>query len=243
MSSAGRRGPEMRGMRVAPPEHRVAGMFDDLVGRYDLVNDLLSMGLDRWWRRRAAHAVPLLPGDRVLDLGCGTGRLAELLAPRADVAGVDVSIEMVRAARARGRKSSARLHYLQGSAFALPFDDGVFMGAVSGFVLRNLNDLQKAFDELARVVAPGGAIALVDITGPRNHLLRRGFDAYFGTVAPLLGRMVGEEDAYRYLARSLAQLPRPEELAAMLRRAGFPDARPRPLSFGMVTLWTGTRAQ
>jgi demethylmenaquinone methyltransferase/2-methoxy-6-polyprenyl-1,4-benzoquinol methylase len=176
----------------------------------------------------------------------GTGRLAERLAPRADVAGVDVSIEMVRAARARARKtgaqSSSRLHYLQGSAFALPFPDGVFMGAVSGFVLRNLNDLSRAFDELARVVAPGGAIALVDITGPRNHVLRRGFDAYFGTVAPLLGRMVGEEEAYRYLSRSLAQLPRPEELAAMLRRAGFPDARPRPMSLGMVTMWTGTRA-
>lgn len=227
--------------RVAPAEHRVAGMFDELVGRYDLVNDLLSLGLDRWWRRRTAAAVATLPGDRVLDLGCGTGRLAELLAPRAIVAGLDVSGEMLRAARRRTRKTP-RLAYVRGSAFELPFADAVFMGAVSGFVLRNLNDLQRAFNELARVVAPGGAIALVDITGPRNPLLRRGFDAYFGTVAPLLGRMVGEEDAYRYLARSLAQLPRPEELAAMLRHAGFPDARSQPLSLGMVTLWTGTRA-
>jgi demethylmenaquinone methyltransferase/2-methoxy-6-polyprenyl-1,4-benzoquinol methylase len=213
-------------------------MFDGLVARYDLVNDVLSFGLDRWWRRAAAAALRAAPGNRVLDLGCGTGRLGALLSARHPVTGLDISFAMLRQAR---RRSARRLALVQGSAFRLPFADGTFGGAVSAFVLRNLDDLPVAFEELARVVADGGGIALVDISEPSRPWVRRLFDAYFGVAAPALGALVGKRNEYGYLVRSLAHLPPPEELREMLSRAGFVECRARALTGGMITLLSATR--
>jgi demethylmenaquinone methyltransferase / 2-methoxy-6-polyprenyl-1,4-benzoquinol methylase len=213
-------------------------MFDDVASRYDLVNRLLSFGLDRRWRRAAARAVSPTSGP-VLDLGCGTGDLGLLFAGSVPVVGVDLSHAMLLEA---GRKGGGRLRLVEGSAFALPFADGAFDAAVSAFVLRNLEDLPAAFAELARVVAPGGRIGLVDITEPPRPALRRLFDAYFGVAAPALGRLAGRRDAYRYLARSLAQLPPPAEVSMLLDAAGFQGSEARPLTGGMVTLFTGRRA-
>ena len=214
-------------------------MFDGLVERYDLLNDVLSFGLDRWWRRAAAAALQFAPGDRALDLGCGTGRLGALLSARHPVTGLDVSFAMLRRAR---RRSAGRLALVQGSAFRLPFADGVFGGAVSAFVLRNLDDLPAAFAELARVVADGGGIALIDITEPPRPWVRRLFHAYFSVAAPAVGALVGKREEYGYLVRSLAHLPAPEELCEMLTRAGFVECRARALTGGMVTLLVATRA-
>jgi demethylmenaquinone methyltransferase/2-methoxy-6-polyprenyl-1,4-benzoquinol methylase len=213
-------------------------MFDGLVARYDLVNDVLSFGLDRWWRRAGAAALRAAPGERVLDLGCGTGRLGAFLSARHPVTGLDVSFAMLRQAR---RRSPGRLALVQGSAFHLPFADGTFGGAVSAFVLRNLDDLPAAFEELARVVAEGGGIALVDISEPSRPWVRRLFDAYFSIAAPAVGALVGKRDEYGYLVRSLAHLPAPEELREMLSRAGFVECRARALAGGMVTLLSATR--
>jgi demethylmenaquinone methyltransferase/2-methoxy-6-polyprenyl-1,4-benzoquinol methylase len=214
-------------------------MFDDVVERYDLLNDLLSLGLDRRWRRRTAGAIRVRPGGRVLDLGCGTGRLAMAVSPRARVVGVDVSLGMLSRAR---RDAGRSLLLVQGSAFQLPFAEGAFAAAVSGFVLRNLNDLGAAFDELFRVLAPGATVALIDATEPANHYFRRVFDAYFRTVAPALGALVGRRPAYRYLADSLAQIPSPGEMCRLLADAGFGRCRAQPLTGGMVTLFTAVRA-
>jgi demethylmenaquinone methyltransferase / 2-methoxy-6-polyprenyl-1,4-benzoquinol methylase len=211
-------------------------MFDSVAGRYDLLNDVLSLGLDRWWRRETARAVAARPGDLVLDLGCGTGRLGGLLAMTCRVVGVDASAEMLRRARQAGRMLP-----VQGSAFHLPFPDGAFDRAVSGFVLRNLDDLQAAFEELARVLTPGGALAMVDITEPRNALFRRLFDSYFRTAAPALGRLAGRAAAYRYLVESLRQLPPPDGVVELLETAGFAQVTTRPRTGGMVTLFTARR--
>jgi demethylmenaquinone methyltransferase / 2-methoxy-6-polyprenyl-1,4-benzoquinol methylase len=217
-------------------------MFDSLVDRYDVVNDLLSLGMVRGWRRAAARAIGVPCGRLVLDMGCGTGRLTEQLAERNRVVGVDVSWAMLLAARSR-LAFTDRVMLVQGSAFRLPFAEASFGGAASAFVLRNLHDLPGAFAELARVVAPSGRVALVDITEPRSRLLSRAFRAYFGTAAPALGSLVGRREAYRYLVRSLAQLPPREEVRAMLRAAGFESCSARPLIPGAVTLWTATRAK
>jgi demethylmenaquinone methyltransferase / 2-methoxy-6-polyprenyl-1,4-benzoquinol methylase len=222
----------------APDERRIRSMFDGLVERYDLLNDVLSLGLDRWWRRRTAAALQRPPRDRVLDLGCGTGRLGVLLADRHTVTGVDVSGAMLREARHRYAR---RVSLVQGSAFRLPFADASFGGAVSAFVLRNLGDLPVAFGELARVVSPGGRIALVDINEPSNVLVRRLFDAYFRVAAPALGALVGKRAEYRYLVRSLTNLPPPNELCEMLHRAGFTECRTHALTGGIVTLVSATR--
>ncbi len=215
-------------------------MFDDIVRRYDPLNRLLSLGLDRRWRRAAVAFVRPSPGDVVLDLGTGTGDLVAMVEHRgAQAVGVDLSHQMLLAASTKLAPGAA---LVEGSAFALPFADAVFTGAVSGFVLRNLDDLAGAFGELARVVRPGGRIALVDITEPRNRLLRGAFDRYFALAAPMVGKLAGRADAYRYLARSLAQLPPPEEVCGMLRSAGFEAVGARALTGGMVTLFTATRS-
>src|SRR5439155_8147242 len=152
--------------------------------------------------------------------------------------GLDVSERMLLRARARlGRAARG----VCGSAFSLPFADASVAAAVSAFVLRNLDDLEGAFGELARVVRPGGPIALVDITEPTSPVLRKAFHGYFDAVAPALGGLVGKRAAYRYLTRSLAQLPPASEVTAMLGHAGFVDAVARPLTGGAVTLFTARR--
>lgn len=229
-------------MKVAPEEPRVARMFDDVAKRYDTVNTMLSMGLDAYWRRRAQRALAaagMTPGQPVLDLGCGTGKLGQLFPDARPMVGLDISLQMLTSARAKPLNDVQS--FVLGSAFSLPLADASFAGATSAFVLRNLRDLPGAFAELYRVVQPGGQLALVDITGPQSPILRRVFDAYFGTVAPLLGAMVGEREAYRYLSRSLAQLPSPSALAGLLADAGFEQARATGMTFGMVTLWTGRK--
>jgi len=212
-------------------------MFDDLVERYDLLNSVLSFGMDHWWRRRTVAAIGATPGP-ILDLGCGSGALTGRLPAGSRAVGIDTSGRMLAEARRRLGPGPA---LVQGSAFRLPFADGSFGAAVSGFVLRNLHDLAAAFGELHRVLRGGGRIALVDITEPANPAFRRMFDAYFGTVAPAVGSLVGRRDAYRYLVHSLAQIPPGPEMAAMLTRAGFAHVRSRPLTGGIVTLLTGTK--
>lgn len=214
-------------------------MFDRLVPRYDLLNDLMSFGLDRWWRRRSIRAAAIPEGGRVLDLGCGTGRLGRLASRRACVTGIDLSDRML--ARAR-RDAGGRMRLVQGSAFRLPFRDAAFDAVVSGFLLRNLDDLSAAFAEMARVVRPGGTVALVDATEPASPALRRVFDAYFRRAAPALGAAVGRREDYRYLVASLAQIPPAPEVRRMLREAGFRSDRSRALTGGAVTLFSAIRS-
>ena len=215
-------------------------MFDAIVPRYRTVNRILSFGLDRRWRRLTAQAARVRPGDRVLDLGCGEGDLGLLVAGVASVTGVDVSTAMLRSAR---KRCGGRLRLVRGSAGRLPFAPATFDVVMSAFVLRNLDDLPAALAELARVLRPGGRLALLDITGPRWPGARWAFDAYFGLAAPLLGRLVGQPEAYRYLPRSVARLPDPERFVAMLTGNGFEHASSRPFTGGVVTLFVASRAR
>jgi demethylmenaquinone methyltransferase/2-methoxy-6-polyprenyl-1,4-benzoquinol methylase len=212
-------------------------MFDSVARRYDVVNALLSFGLDRRWRRAVARSLAVRPGDIVLDLGCGTGGLGRLLAGRCEVVGLDLSVEMLKVARRRGPAGA----FVQASAFRLPFRAGALSAAGSAFLLRNLNDLPAAFGELARVLSPGGRVALLDITEPASPAIRRLFDAYFSRAARSLGALAGNAGAYRYLVGSLAQLPPAEEVLRLLGDAGFERASARPMTGGVVTLFTAVR--
>ena len=214
----------------------VRSMFDAIAPRYDLVNRIMTFRLDVRWRRRAVRELRLPAGSRVLDLASGTGDLCIDLARGGHrPVSIDLSLGMLQADRSGAPR-------VQADILRLPVPDGSVDGVTCGFALRNLVDLAAFFDELGRVVRPGGRIALLDVGIPRNRLVRLGNGIYFGKVVPRIGALLSDAAAYRYLPRSVAYLPPPAEMVAMLRRAGFPDARHDDLSGGITQLLTGTRA-
>jgi demethylmenaquinone methyltransferase/2-methoxy-6-polyprenyl-1,4-benzoquinol methylase len=213
----------------------VRGMFDAIAPRYDLVNRIMTFRLDVRWRRLAVGSLALRRGSVVLDLACGTGDLCrELDAAGRPPVGVDLSYGMLAAAR-----TDAPL--VQGDALRLPVHDGAVDGVTCGFALRNLVELGPFFAELARVVRPGGRIALLEVATPPNPVMRWGHAVYFGKVVPLIGGLISDASAYRYLPRSVAYLPEPDEMRAMIAREGFADVDRRLLSGGIAQLLTATR--
>ena len=213
----------------------VRQMFDAIAPRYDLVNRIMTFRLDVRWRRLTVGSLALRPGSTVLDIACGTGDLCrELQAAGLDPVGVDLSYGMLAAAR-----TGAPL--LQGDALRLPVRAGVLDGVTCGFALRNLVELAPFLDELARTLRPGGRIALLEVATPPNPVMRWGHGVYFGRVVPLIGRALSDPAAYRYLPRSVAYLPPPGELLALIARAGFADVERRLLSGGIAQLVAATR--
>jgi demethylmenaquinone methyltransferase/2-methoxy-6-polyprenyl-1,4-benzoquinol methylase len=214
----------------------VRSMFDRIARRYDLLNRLMTFGMDVGWRRRAVRELRLPGRALVLDLACGTGDLCrELQASGYRAIGVDFSHGMLLAAR-----TDAPL--VEADVLRLPFPDGVADGATCGFALRNVVDLGAFFAEAARVVRPGGRVAFLEAAEPVHPLLRLGHGLYFRRIVPLLGAALSDASAYRYLPASMAYLPPPQDLMAMLRRAGFPDAKRLLLFGGIAQLLVGTRA-
>lgn len=215
----------------------VREMFDTIAPRYDLVNRVMTFGLDVRWRKRATHSLALPTGSVVLDIAAGTGDFCrELQAAGLTAVGVDLSFGMLAAAR-----TTAPL--LQGDALRLPVPDASVDGVTCGFALRNLMSLEPFFAELARVLRPGGRIALLDVAQPTNPILRWGHGIYFGKVVPQIGGLLNGRGraAYRYLPKSAAYLPEGDGMTVMLRAAGFADADRRLLSGGITQLLTGTR--
>ena len=213
----------------------VRQMFDTIAPRYDLVNRVMTFGMDVGWRRRAVDALGLVPGSVVADVACGTGDLCHALTRRGFRAiGIDMSHGMLAAA-------SREFFGVQGDALRLPLPDASVDGVTCGFALRNFESLPPFFAELGRVVRPGGRISLLEVAEPPNPLLRAGHSVYFGKVVPVVGGILSDGDAYRYLPRSVAYLPTPEEMVDLLSAAGFSDARRRLLSVGISQLISGTR--
>jgi len=214
----------------------VRGLFDTIAGRYDLVNRVMTFGLDVGWRRRAVRELGLPPGSLVYDLACGTGDLCRDLQAKGHRAiGFDFSFGMLAKAR-----TDAPL--VQADVLRLPVTGASADGVTCGFALRNLTSLPAFFDELARVVRPGGSIALLDASEPDGAVLRAGHQLYFRRVVPVIGGLLSDRDAYAYLPRSLAYLPPPAEVHRMLADAGFPGSRRIQLTGGAAQLLVGTRA-
>jgi demethylmenaquinone methyltransferase / 2-methoxy-6-polyprenyl-1,4-benzoquinol methylase len=214
----------------------VRGMFDRVAPRYDLVNRVMTFGMDGGWRRRAVRELHLPPGSIVFDLACGTGDFCrELERAGYRAVGFDFAIEMLRTANTGSP-------LVQADVLRLPVEDASADGITCGFALRNVVSLAGLFTEVARVVRPGGAIALLDASRPDNRILRAGHAVYFERIVPLIGGALSDREAYRYLPRSMAYLPSTSEMVAMLRRAGFPSIRRLQLSGGITQLFVGTRA-
>jgi demethylmenaquinone methyltransferase / 2-methoxy-6-polyprenyl-1,4-benzoquinol methylase len=224
-----------RASGTLPPDG-VRAMFDRIAPVYDAMNRVITMGLDGRWRRLAAASV-VRPGDRVLDAACGTGDLAlAALESGGRVTGLDFSERMLERAR---RKSDA-IEWVRGDVLALPFGDAAFDSATIGFGVRNVADLDSGLRELARVVRPGGRLAVLEITRPKG-LLRPFFGVWFDLLVPLIGRAVPGGVAFSYLPASVRRFPGPDDLADALRRAGFAEVSYRLLAGGIVSLHVGRR--
>jgi demethylmenaquinone methyltransferase / 2-methoxy-6-polyprenyl-1,4-benzoquinol methylase len=213
----------------------VRGLFDTISPRYDLVNRVMTFGMDVGWRRRAVRELRLPGRALVLDLACGTGDFCRELERRGyRPVGFDFSHGMLANAR-----TDAPL--VEADVLRLPVRDAAADGVTCGFALRNVVSLDTLFRELARVVRSQGRVALLDASTPDNAVVRAGHRLYFNHAVPVIGGLLSNRSAYTYLPTSMAYLPPPREMVQMLRDAGFPDARRLQLSGGLTQLLVGTR--
>ena len=215
-------------------------MFDRISPSYDRVNRLMTFNADQRWRRELVRRLRIGPGDLVLDLACGTGDFAEICRrARATAVGLDFSRGMLNAAN---RRFPGLGVFVQGDALRLPFADGSFTAAVSGFALRNFVAIPPVLDELARVLKPGGRVGLLEVDKPRNRVVAAGHGLYFNRVVPVVGGLIADRKAYRYLPQSASYLPPEAELRAMLETAGFVSIRKRSPMFGAIQSVSAVRA-
>jgi len=214
----------------------VRTMFDRIAPVYDVMNRVMTAGLDVRWRRLAA-AGAVRPGGSVLHAACGTGDLAvaDAEAGAREVVGVDFSPRMLE----RARRKSAQIEWVEADLLALPFPDGSFDAATVGFGVRNVPELERGLRELRRVLRPGGRLAVLEITRPRG-MLRPFFTLWFDRIVPLVGRALPAGGAYAYLPASVRRFPRAEELSSLLAAVGFGEVRFRLLGGSIVALHTGT---
>jgi demethylmenaquinone methyltransferase / 2-methoxy-6-polyprenyl-1,4-benzoquinol methylase len=216
------------------PAEGVRTMFDRIAPVYDLMNRVMTLGLDQRWRRLTAQAA-VRPRDRVLDACCGTGdlALADLRAGAEQVVGLDFSEPMLE----RARRKSAEVEWVAGDMMALPFGDSEFDAVTVGFGVRNVDDLAAGIRELRRVTRPGGRLGVLEITRPTG-LLRPFFRLWFDVLVPLAGKVLPGGKAYTYLPASVRRFPGPEDLKAVIEHAGFGEVEYRRLGGGIVALHT-----
>jgi len=234
------------GHGLVPEDERVRyvrGMFGAIAPRYDLANTLLSAGLHRVWKRGTVRLVGASLGDRAVDVCCGTGDLALLLAKRVGpggaVLGVDFSEEMLRIARRRAAAAGlARIcRFAEGDAEALALRDATFDVATVGFGIRNVRSPEAALRELRRVLRPGGRLAVLEFSRPSNAAVRALYDWYSFAVVPRVGRIVASHpDAYAYLPTSIRRWPDQRGFAEILRNVGFADIEVRNILTGVAAI-------
>jgi demethylmenaquinone methyltransferase/2-methoxy-6-polyprenyl-1,4-benzoquinol methylase len=231
-------------------ETRIRRMFGHIAPSYDLLNHLLSLNVDRYWRWRTTRLVPPAGAAPILDLCTGTGDLAlaydRAARGRVPIVGADFCHEMLVRAhpKTHRRRAGDRIRYVEADAQQLPFPDGQFQITTVAFGLRNITDTDRGLAEMVRVTQPGGRVAILEFSQPRHRLFGRLYHFYFHRVLPFVGQAISrsKDNAYRYLPASVLEFPDGEALAERLRRHGLRDVRWYPLTFGIATLYVGTKA-
>lgn len=231
-------------------EVRIRRMFGSIAPVYDLLNHLLSLNIDRWWRNQTTRIVPPVADGPILDCCTGTGDLAlaydRAAAGKTTIVGTDFCHPMlVRAvAKAARRKAAARVHYLEGDTQHLPLPDNTFQVTTVAFGLRNVTDTDRGLAEMVRVTRPGGRVAILEFSKPKSWFFGGLYRAYFRWVLPLVGQLISRsrDSAYRYLPASVLEFPDGEALAGRLRQHGLVDVCWYPFTFGIATLYVGVKS-
>lgn len=221
-------------------------MFDRIAARYDLLNRLLSLGLDGYWRRALIRRLGPRPLERILDVATGTADVAMAIArhlPESSVVGLDPSVGMLKVGQHKLEQAdlSRRVHLIDGDAQRLPFDDECFDAAVISFGIRNVPDRLLGLKEMCRVVRPGGRVVVLELSEPRDGWLSAPARFYLRRVVPWLGAKLSGSREYDYLQRSIRAFPRPDQFTAMLEEAGLEQVERLRLSFGVAQLYWGVR--
>ena len=229
----------------AEKAQRVRGVFDSVAGRYDLMNDVLSMGLHRVWKAYTVAVAAVQPGMQVLDIAGGTGDLARAFAPRVGPSGrvvlTDINESMLRVGRDRLLDEGQVVPTAACDAEHLPFADGAFDLASVAFGLRNMTHKEAALSEMARVLRPGGRLLVLEFSRPAP-LLQKPYDWYSFTLMPFLGKLIAKDgESYRYLAESIRMHPDQATLKAMMKTAGFGHVDVHNLAGGIVALHVGVK--
>lgn len=230
-------------------EVRIRRMFGHIAPSYDLLNHLLSLNIDRYWRWRTTRLVPPESAAPILDLCTGTGDLAlaydRAAGGKVPIVGADFCPEMLSRAIAKAERRGAaeRIRFVEADAQNLPFPSDYFQIATVAFGLRNVTDTDRGIAEMARVTRPGGKIAILEFSQPRHWLFGRLYRYYFRYVLPFIGQAISrsKEQAYRYLPASVMEFPDGEALAERLRSRGLVDVVWHPFTFGIATLYVGTK--
>lgn len=227
----------------APPERMGSGaMFDGIAERYDLLNRLISLGIDVSWRRRAVRALALSEGARVLDVASGTGDLALEITkriPASTVVGLDPSERMlaVGARKIARANLTDRIELVPGEAEHLPFDDASFDAVTIAFGIRNVPDRPAALREMRRVTRPGGGLAILELSEPEGGAMAALARLHVHTVVPFVGGLLSGSSEYRYLQKSIAAFPPADQFGQKMRQAGWQVERIEPLTFGVAHLY------
>ena len=236
-----------------PVEDRIAfsrqvqDMFSNIAPHYDLLNSVLSLGLDSYWRKKAVGRLAPQPEKKYLDLATGTADVALEIAgraPNAQIVGVDFSDTMLEwaARKIKKRDQATSIELKSASAESLPFDDVSFSGIITAFGVRNFSNIEQSLGEMWRVLEPAGKTVILEFSLPRNALLSAGYRIYFDHVLPRIGRMVsGHPSAYQYLPDSVGNFPDRDDFAKLLQQAGFENVTLSDLTCGVVTIYTGVK--
>lgn len=229
-------------------KNKIRDMFDAIAPSYDRLNHLMSLNVDKRWRRRSVKELTDGTAQQLLDVACGTGdssiALAQAAAEGSHVIGVDISEGMMDLVMDKARKAGVedRIELQVADGEALPFEDGRFDGVSCAFGIRNFVHKEKGLAEFRRVLRDGGKLVILELSVPRCRLVRWVYDLYFLHVLPWIGGKVsGEKAAYRYLPASVHAFPSPERFSAMLSEAGFRSVRCRSLSLGLCRLFVGEK--
>ncbi|AJQ93116.1 bifunctional demethylmenaquinone methyltransferase/2-methoxy-6-polyprenyl-1,4-benzoquinol methylase UbiE [Gynuella sunshinyii] len=233
---------------VAEKQQRVAEVFHSVAARYDLMNDLMSMGIHRLWKRFTIELSGVRKGHSVLDIAGGTGDLttlfSKLVGPQGNVVLADINASMLQVGRDRllDRGVADNIEFVQANAECLPFPDNHFDCVSIAFGLRNVTNKQAALESMLRVLKPGGRLLVLEFSKPTNPLLSKLYDQYSFSALPFMGRMVTQDaDSYRYLAESIRMHPDQQTLAGMMTEAGYEQVKYHNFTGGIVALHRGIK--